>query len=79
MAERVGVGAKGVRRHGGLLREERAQGTLEYALTVAAILAIAVGCAALWRASEDGTLARLAEEAASHGLSGLGPLDIALY
>lgn len=54
------------------VREDAAQASLEYALTVAAL-------AALWRAGEDGTLARLVEQAASHALAGTGPLDIALY
>lgn len=59
--------------------EETAQGTVEYALTVVAVLAIAVACAALWRAGESGALARLVERAASHVLSGPGALDIALF
>lgn len=61
------------------VREDAAQASLEYALTVAALAAVAVALAALWRAGEDGTLARLVEQAASHALAGTGPLDIALY
>lgn len=59
--------------------EESAQATVEYALVSVATLAIVVGLAALWRAGENGVLARLVEQAASHVLSGLGALDIALY
>lgn len=61
------------------LREASAQGTLEYALTVLALLAIVVALAALWRAAADGVLARLVERAASHALNGLGALDLALF
>lgn len=60
-------------------REERAQGTLEYALTVLAFMAIVIALAALWRASADGVLAAAVERAASHALNGFGALDIALY
>lgn len=59
--------------------EERAQATLEYALAMAAFMAIVTGLALLWRVGADGTLARLVEEAASHALEGTGLLDIALY
>lgn len=62
-----------------LLHEEWAQGTVEYAITVAAVLALVVACAAFWRAAEDGVFARLAQEAASHVLGGAGAIDIALY
>lgn len=61
------------------LAEEAAQGTVEYALTVVALLAVATGLAAIWRAGQTGALARLVELAASHALAGLGALDIALY
>lgn len=61
------------------LSEDAAQGTLEYALTVVALLAIVLALGALWRAGEDGTFVRLAERAASHGLGGTGLLDIALF
>lgn len=61
------------------LREERAQATLEYALTLAALLAIVVTLGLLWRAGEEGTLVRFAEEAASHAVSAGGAVDIALY
>lgn len=63
----------------GLMAEERAQATLEYALTVAAFMAMVSSLALLWHAGARGVLARLVEEAASHGFEGLGPLDIALY
>lgn len=59
--------------------EEAAQGTLEYALTIMALMAIVGALALLWRAGEDGTLAALVEHAASHGLEGTGILDIILY
>lgn len=59
--------------------ERLAQGTLEYALTVIALLAMVVACAALWRAAADGTLAGLVQGAASHALNGDGLIDISLY
>ncbi len=62
-----------------LAREERAQSTLEYALTLFALMALISGIALLWRAGEQGVLARLVEDACSHGLDGLGVLDIALF
>lgn len=58
---------------------DRAQATLEYALTVAALMAVVVALALLWRAGETGVLARLVEDACSHVLDGMGLLDIALY
>lgn len=62
-----------------VLAVEDAQGTVEYALTTVALLAFVIACAALWRAGQDGALARLVEKAASHVLSGTGALDIALF
>lgn len=62
-----------------LLREACAQGTVEYALTTVVFLSIVVACAALWRAATDGTLGRIAAQAASHVLDGSGAIDIALY
>lgn len=64
---------------GKLWREGRAQGTLEYAITFSALLAVIVGLGALWHAGERGVFARLVEQAASHVLGALGALDIALY
>lgn len=61
------------------LCEERAQGTLEYAITVIALLSLILALGALWRAGEDGALVRLAESAAPRRLDGLGALDIALF
>lgn len=58
---------------------ESGQATLEYALCVAALLALVVGIAAIWRAAEDGVLARLVEEAASHGFDIAGAIDAALF
>ncbi|MBE6468669.1 MAG: hypothetical protein E7001_01570 [Coriobacteriaceae bacterium] len=66
-------------RRWGRLRESIAQGTLEYALTVLAFLAVVLALAALWRAGANGVLASAAERAASHALGGLGALDIALF
>ena len=62
----------------GIVRERAAQGTVEYALTVFALLALILGMAALWRVAERGWLAD-AVKAASHGLEGDGYVDIALY
>ena len=59
--------------------EQRAQGTLEYALVFCMLLAIVLGLAATWKAGEQGLFARLVEDAASHGLDPLGVLDILLY
>lgn len=64
---------------GKLWREGCAQGTLEYAITFSALLAVIVGLGALWQAGERGVFARLVEQAASHVLGALGALDIALY
>ena len=63
----------------GVACEERAQATLEYALTVAALMAVVAGLALLWRAGESGVLARLVEDACSHALDGTGLVDIALF
>ena len=40
----------------GIVRERAAQGTVEYALTVFALLALILGMAALWRVAERGGL-----------------------
>ncbi len=63
----------------GVAGEEAAQGTVEYALTVFAVLALIAGMAALWRVAERGRFVDAAVEAASHGLEGDGYVDIALY
>lgn len=63
----------------GFIRDERAQGTIEYALTVIALLAVIVGLAALWRASVEGVFGDLVRDAASHVLEGTGFIDISLY
>lgn len=60
-------------------REALAQGTLEYALTIIALLGIVLALAALWRAGEEGSLSELVEHAAPRALGGTGPLDIALF
>ena len=62
-----------------IARESRAQSTLEYALTVFALMAIVSCLALLWRAGETGALARLVEDACSHALEGAGFIDIALF
>ena len=61
------------------VREERAQGTLEYALTVLALMAVVAGLALLWRAGERSGFVQLVENAASHALDAGGALDIALF
>lgn len=66
-------------RTGELLFEQSAQGSLEYALTVLAVLSLIVGMAALWRMGERGGFAELAHDAASHRFEGDGYADIALY
>ena len=62
-----------------VLGERAAQGAVEYALTVVALLAMVAGMAALWRAAVDGTLAELVRAAASHAFSAGGAIDISLY
>lgn len=62
-----------------IAREDGAQSTLEYALTVFALMAIVSCLALLWRAGETGALARLVEDACSHALEGAGFIDIALF
>lgn len=59
--------------------ETHAQGTLEYAIVTCVFVAICAGCAALWRAAEEGVFARLAAAALSHALEGPGAIDIALF
>lgn len=60
-------------------REETAQGTVEYALTISALMAITLALALLFRAGEEGVFAGLVEQASSHGFEGLGILDISLF
>lgn len=77
---RRGTRRQGTRRRGAwIVRESAAQSTLEYALTVFALMAIVSCLALLWRAGESGALARLVEGACSHALDGLGFIDIALF
>ena len=64
---------------GDLVCERRAQGTVEYAIVTAALIALTVGIAAVWHAGRDGVLAELVGTAASHSLEGLGPLDVSLF
>lgn len=60
-------------------REERAQGTLEYAAVFLGFIAMVVALSLLWHAGHDGLLGAAAERAASHVLSTTGALDIALF
>ena len=53
----------------GVLREDCAQSTVEYAIVTLALLSIALAIAGLWRAGTDGRLAALVERAASHGIA----------
>lgn len=62
-----------------LIREQWAQGTVEYAITMVAMLSLVLGCAAVWRAGERGVFTQRAEAAASHALDAGGAVDIALY
>lgn len=66
-------------RMGDLAMDRTAQGSLEYALTVVAILSLVVGVGALWRFGQRGALSELAMDATSHQLEGEGYADIALY
>lgn len=52
----------------GVLREEVAQATVEYAIVTVALLSIVLAIAGLWRAGTDGRLAALVERAASMAL-----------
>lgn len=58
---------------------ESAQATLEMALCTVALLGMVLGIAAIWHAAEHGVLARLVEEAASHGFDVAGAIDAALF
>ena len=69
----------------GVLREEVAQATVEYAIVTVALLSIVLAIVGLWRAGTDGRLAAV-ERAASHGVASTsvidaaaGAKDIALY
>lgn len=77
----VGGGACGRRAksYADLIREQRAQGTVEYAITMVAMLSLVLGCAAVWRAGERGVFTQRAAEAASQALDAGGAVDIALY
>ena len=55
----------------GVLCEESAQSTVEYAIVTVALLSIVLAIAGLWRAGTDGRLAALVERAASHGVPAL--------
>lgn len=76
-----GRGSRGsqAKSYADLVRERRAQGTVEYAITMVAVLSLVLGCAAIWRAGESGVFTRVASEAASHRLDADGAVDVALY
>lgn len=59
--------------------EERAQGTVEYAVVTSVFVVIVTALALLVRAGQEGVLLSLVEEAASHVFSAAGAVDIALY
>ncbi len=60
-------------------RFQAAQATVEYAVVLTVFLAILAACALLAHAAGEGALADVAEQGASHGMGGLGWIDIALY
>ena len=65
-----------------LYRDERGQGTVEYALVVFALLAIILACGALWKTFEAGVFVEHAVASASHNLSSASPgalVDVFLY
>ncbi len=62
-----------------LRREWRAQGTVEYAIAMLAMLSTIVALALFWHAGEEGGLVAAVERAASHALSDIGALDILLF
>ena len=62
-----------------LHREDRAQGTVEYAVVTSVFIVIVTALALLVRAGQEGVLLSLVEEAASHIFSAAGTVDIALY
>ena len=62
-----------------LRSEERAQGTVEYAVVTSVFVVIVTALALLARAGQEGVLLSLVEEAASHVFSAAGAVDIALY
>ena len=61
---------------------ERGQGTVEFALVTAGLLAVVVACGALWRSLEGGLFVEHALTAASHHVQGVAPgavADVFLY
>lgn len=76
---RGGVCGRRAKSYADLIREQRAQGTVEYAITMVAMLSLVLGCAAVWRAGERGVFTQRAVKAASHALDAGGAVDIALY
>jgi hypothetical protein len=64
-------------------REGSGQSTVEYAIVLAAFLAMVLALGLMWHAAKDGRLLRLAVDAASHGTGGdvtVGFLqDVALF
>ena len=63
----------------GFCRERCAQGTVEYAIAMLAMLSTILVLALFWHAGEEGGLVAAVERAASHALNGIGALDILLF
>lgn len=64
------------------LRDERGQGTVEFALVAAAFLAVVVACGALWQVLERGLFVDHAVTSASHHVQMAAPgslADVFLY
>lgn len=62
--------------------DEQGQGTVEFALVTAGLLAVIVACGALWRSFEGGLFVEHALIAASHHVQGAAPgavADVFLY
>lgn len=61
------------------MREERAQGTVEYAVVLLGFMALVAALALVWEAGHEGSFVASAALSASHALSPAGALDIALF
>ena len=59
--------------------DESGQATVEYAIVLAALLAVVLGVAALWRFAESGGFVEAAAESASYATSVGGMQDALLY
>ena len=61
------------KRVGGLLlREESGQATTEYAVVLAAFMAMLAVVGAIWHAARDGALLRLSEQSSAYAVEGGG-------